>query len=126
MKGITFYYTVDNELEPIPFANVFESGAAGAYVDGNWIGQSDENGYIEIPEDLTSSYITVSFQQQRDTLPYMSVITGSDIATSIVSNVLDEVVINPDYPTTDEMIDDSKTFFLILLGGIVAYKIYSS
>lgn len=126
-KGISFYYNVAGELTPLPFAIIYASDKAGNYVDGNWMAQTDEFGFVEIPDNLSTLFITASWQTQKDVMPYSSVVSASDILTSISENELDPVIITDgDFPTDDEMIDDSKTFFLFLIGGLVAYKIYSS
>lgn len=126
MKKIYLYYYVSGELTPLPFAIVYESGADGKYIDGKWLAQTDENGYIEIPDNLTTSHLTVSWQTQKDVMPYSLVLSGSDIATSIAENILDPVIITDDnYPTDDEMISDSKKFFGFLIAGVLLYKAFN-
>ena len=113
----TVYADYNDNLIPLSYANIFESDALGNIISGGYYFESNNNGEFIIDTDYVFDYITFSWQGQKKTLTYQSVINASVITIAINLNELDEVVI-----TTDK--NNNALWFVLI--GLLGLKILNN
>lgn len=104
-KQIFAEYTDDpGNVNPLPFANVYSSDAAGNFIPDVFYTETDYNGFFNIQTGLPITNITIQWQGNKTTFTYSDVINASVINVVLSANELDPVIVVGERPNTNGLL----------------------
>ncbi len=93
----------EDDIEPAPFANVFESDIAGNIISGGFYAETDASGSMQYDDQMPIINITAQWQGNKITLPFYQFNKLQNIVIE-VNDEFEGVVITADKTKNDFLI----------------------